>query len=140
MSGEAFLDRLASVPLYHQPGAAWDYGFGLDVLGLIIERVTGRKLGEYFRDNIFASLGMEDTGYLVPQEKGARYAIGLPDAGGPFLHDCREPLQFECGGACLASSATDLASLASSSRGTPGVSPLRPSGRWAWSMIGSAGK
>lgn len=107
MSKDEFLDKLSSSPLYHQPGAAWDYGFGLDVLGLIIEQITGRKLGEYFRDNIFAPLGMEDTGYLVPKEKGARYALGLPNAAGPFLHDCREPLKFECGGACLASTAMD---------------------------------
>src|SRR6185295_10672195 len=70
MTREEFLDKLSSSPLYHQPGAAWDYGFGLDVLGLIIEQVTGRGLGDYFRDNIFAPLGMDDTGYLVPKEKG----------------------------------------------------------------------
>ncbi len=46
-SGE-FLDRLSSASLYHQPGAAWDYGFGLDVLGLVIEQITGVSLGEYF--------------------------------------------------------------------------------------------
>ena len=102
-----FIDKLASAPLYHHPGAAWDYGFGLDVLGLIIEQVTGRKLGDYFRDNIFDPLGMDDTSYLVPKEKGARYALGLPNAPGPFLHDSREPLKFDCGGACLASTAMD---------------------------------
>jgi CubicO group peptidase (beta-lactamase class C family) len=107
MTPEEFIEKLTSAPLYHQPGAAWDYGFGLDVLGLIIEQIEGKRLGEYFREHIFAPLGMDDTSYLVPKEKGERYAVALPNAGGPFLHDCREPLKFECGGACLASTAPD---------------------------------
>jgi CubicO group peptidase (beta-lactamase class C family) len=105
-SGE-FLDRLSGASLYHQPGAAWDYGFGLDVLGLVIEQITGMSLGEYFAKNIFAPLGMNDTSYLIPAGKGDRYALGPATAGGPTLHDCRKPMKFECGGACLASSATD---------------------------------
>jgi CubicO group peptidase (beta-lactamase class C family) len=107
MSGAEFLDKLAALPLLHQPGKVWDYGFGLDVLGLVIEQVAGKTLGEVLRDNIFAPLGMNDTGYLVPKDKAARYAAGLNPSDGPFLHDCREPLKFECGGACLASTAMD---------------------------------
>lgn len=108
LTATEFLDKLSGLPLYHQPGAAWDYGFGLDVLGLIIEQITGGSLGEYFAKHIFAPLGMNDTGYLVPPEKGDRYALGLPGAaGGPTLHDCRKPMKFECGGACLASTAMD---------------------------------
>ena len=68
------------LPLLHQPGAVWDYGFGLDVLGLVIEQITGMTLGEYFRENIFAPLGMEDTSYLVPASKADRYAIAGPGA------------------------------------------------------------
>ena len=107
MTSSEFLDRLSSASLYHQPGAAWDYGFGLDVLGLVIEQITGMSLGEYFTKNIFAPLGMNDTSYLVPASKGDRYALGPATAGGPTLHDCRKLMKFECGGACLASSATD---------------------------------
>ena len=76
MTSAEFLDRLSGLPLYHQPGAAWDYGFGLDVLGLIIEQITGMSLGTYFEKNIFAPLGMNDTSYLVPASKGDRYALG----------------------------------------------------------------
>jgi len=107
MTGPEFLDKLAAAPLYHQPGKVWDYGFGLDVLGLVIEQVTGQKLGDYFRDNIFAPLGMDDIGYLVPPAKAARYAQALPSSEGPYLHDPRQPLKFEPGGACLASTASD---------------------------------
>jgi CubicO group peptidase (beta-lactamase class C family) len=108
MTSTEFLDRLSGLPLLHQPGEVWDYGFGLDVLGLVIEQITGQKLGDYFRKNIFAPLGMNDTGYLVPAGKSDRYALGIaPAIGGPVLHDARKPLKFECGGACLASTATD---------------------------------
>jgi CubicO group peptidase (beta-lactamase class C family) len=47
--GAAFLDRLASLPLLWQPATTWDYGFGLDVLGLTIEKISGQTLGQYCR-------------------------------------------------------------------------------------------
>ena len=47
MTGEEFMDKLATLPLLHQPGATWDYGFGLDVLGLVVEKVSGQPLGQY---------------------------------------------------------------------------------------------
>jgi CubicO group peptidase (beta-lactamase class C family) len=107
MTGDEFVKLLTSLPLLHQPGAVWDYGFGLDVLGLVIERVTGMTLGEYFRSNIFEPLGMADTGFFVPGSKAARVAQGISPGDGPYLHDPRQPLKFECGGACLASTALD---------------------------------
>jgi CubicO group peptidase (beta-lactamase class C family) len=107
MSGPEFLDKLASLPLLHQPGKVWDYGFGLDVLGLVIEQVTGQTLGDYFREHIFAPLGMHDTAFQIPPAKAARYAQALPASDGPYLHDSRQPLKFEVGGACLSSTATD---------------------------------
>lgn len=107
MTGAEFIDKLTSAPLYHQPGAAWDYGFGLDVLGLIIEQITGKRLGEYFHENIFAPLGMGNTAFFVPPEKAALYAEALPNSVG-VPHDCRLPMKFDCGGACVASSAPDF--------------------------------
>jgi CubicO group peptidase (beta-lactamase class C family) len=108
MTGPQFIDRLSEAPLLHQPGSVWDYGFGLDVLGLVIEQITGKTLGEYFRTNIFEPLGMADTGYLVPKDKADRYVVtNEAGSGGPPLHDLRTPLKFDCGGACLAASATD---------------------------------
>ncbi len=109
MTGEAFIEKLRSLPLLHQPGTVWDYGFGLDVLGLVIERIAGTTLGQYFRDNIFEPLGMNDTGFLIPGSNAGRYALGTTGGagGGPYLHDPRQPLKFDCGGACLASTAVD---------------------------------
>ena len=49
MSGAEFMDDLAKLPLLNHPGAVWDYGFGLDVLGLVVEKVSGQKLERILR-------------------------------------------------------------------------------------------
>jgi CubicO group peptidase (beta-lactamase class C family) len=111
MTGKEFLDKLGSVPLLHQPGSTWDYGFGLDVLGQIIERVSGQPLSRYLDEGIFKPLGMKDTGFSVPPEKLKRYAKAFandPDTGKPqTVLDLSKPLKFECGGGCAASTAAD---------------------------------
>jgi len=111
MTGPEFLDRLSELPLLYQPGAVWDYGFGLDVLGLVIEQIAGQRLGAYLEDRLFKPLGMTDTAFTVPPEKAARYAKALPndpDTGRPqSLTDLTRPLKFDCGGGCLASTAAD---------------------------------
>src|SRR5665647_43311 len=61
--GPAFLDKLASLPLLYQPATVWDYGFGLDVMGLTIEKISGQSLGQYLQANLFTPLGMKDTGF-----------------------------------------------------------------------------
>src|SRR5580700_4592457 len=84
--GAAFMDRLASLPLLYQPATVWDYGFGLDLLGLTIEKVSGQSLGQYLQANLWGPLGMTDTGFAVSPEKAARYAKPLPsdpDTGKP---------------------------------------------------------
>ena len=111
MSGQEFLDKIAKNPLLHQPGAVWDYGFGLDVLGLVIEKVSGETLGGYLEAELWKPLGMKDTGFLVPADKLKRYAKGFandPETGKPqFVLDLSRPLKFECGGGCAASTAAD---------------------------------
>ncbi len=66
--------RLATVPLLHQPGEGWTYGMSHDVLGGVIEVVSGRNLDTYMRERIFAPLDMYDTGFLVPEGKRDRVA------------------------------------------------------------------
>ena len=111
MTGKEFVDKLGSLPLLHQPGSTWDYGFGLDVLGLVIEKVSGQPLGQYLAAQVFKPLGMKDTAFAVPPEKAKRYAKALandPDTGKPqFVLDLTKPLKFECGGGCAASTAGD---------------------------------
>jgi CubicO group peptidase (beta-lactamase class C family) len=66
--------RLAKLPLLHQPGAAWEYGLNTDVLGRLVEVVSGRTLDEFFRERIFKPLRMNDTHFLLPKEKHPRLA------------------------------------------------------------------
>jgi CubicO group peptidase (beta-lactamase class C family) len=111
MNGAEFLDRLASAPLLHHPGTVWDYGFGLDVLGLVIEKVTRQNLGQFLETRLFGPLGMQDTAFYVPHGKGGRYAKALPDdplTGQPqSLPDLRKLAHFDCGGGGAVSTASD---------------------------------
>jgi CubicO group peptidase (beta-lactamase class C family) len=111
LSGTELLDKLAALPLLYQPGAVWDYGFGLDVLGLVVEQLSELTLGGYLHENVFKPLGMVDTHFLIPADKAARYAKALPndpDTGQPqSLMALTQPRKFECGGGCAASTASD---------------------------------
>lgn len=71
---DQFIERLARVPLAHQPGARYSYGVNTDVLGAVIEKVSGQRLDEYVAQHITGPLKMVDTGYHVPAEKRARVA------------------------------------------------------------------
>jgi CubicO group peptidase (beta-lactamase class C family) len=65
---------LASVPLNFQPGSQWQYGASTDVLGRVIEVISGKPLDVYLRERILEPLGMADTGFTVPPEKLSRLA------------------------------------------------------------------
>jgi len=65
-------DRLAEAPLVFQPGERYLYGLSMDVLGRVIEVVSGNSLKEYFNKNIFEPLGMNDTYFYLPKEKHGR--------------------------------------------------------------------
>jgi CubicO group peptidase (beta-lactamase class C family) len=111
-TGAEFIDKLASLPVLHQPGAVWDYGFGLDVLGLTVESLAEQSLGQYMQEHIWKPLGMADTTFSVGPDKAARYAKPLPadpDTGKPqtISPNLTQPLKFECGGGCAASTASD---------------------------------
>jgi CubicO group peptidase (beta-lactamase class C family) len=91
-----FLERLSSLPLAYQPGTVWEYGFGLDVLGLIIESLTDQTLGNYLQARIFKPLGMNDTGVKHGSPKrhcssnGPRARLRPPNSGSqPSTAKCR---------------------------------------------------
>jgi len=67
--------RLASLPLLHQPGSAYEYGLSTDVLGRLVEVVYGQDLETFCRSRIFEPLGMNDTFFDVPAEKVGRLAV-----------------------------------------------------------------
>ena len=68
------VDRLAALPLLHEPGARFTYSLGVDVLGRAVEVVSGRSLADYMRDEIFEPLGMVDTGFFRDEADADRYA------------------------------------------------------------------
>jgi CubicO group peptidase (beta-lactamase class C family) len=74
--------KLAKLPLVCQPGAAWEYGLNTDVLGHVVEVVSGKSLEDFCRERIFKPLKMNDTCFVLPKEKRSRlsalYAVG-PD-------------------------------------------------------------
>jgi len=66
---------LGSMPLFHQPGERWTYGLNIDLLGYLVEVVSGMNLNDFFRKRIFEPLGMKDTYFYLPKEKYNRLAM-----------------------------------------------------------------
>lgn len=90
---DTVLTELAKLPLNHQPGTQWHYGVSTDVLGFIVERISGMKLGEYMQHTIFQPLEMNDTGFTVKPEDVARFAqIYGPGEKGETVVVPSEPL------------------------------------------------
>lgn len=104
---------LATLPLEHEPGTTWEYSRSTDVLGGVIEAVTGQPLGDVLKARIFEPLGMEDTDFYVDDEaKYGRIAESYPDHAkiGPFdLFDPRDRKPSQSGGGGLVSTADDYA-------------------------------
>eukprot|EP00931_Biecheleriopsis_adriatica_P065864 TRINITY_DN40320_c0_g1_i1.p1 TRINITY_DN40320_c0_g1~~TRINITY_DN40320_c0_g1_i1.p1 ORF type:complete len:495 (-),score=107.73 TRINITY_DN40320_c0_g1_i1:30-1514(-) len=71
---EDFCARLAVLPLIHEPGAVFSYSYGLDVIGRVIEVVSGKSLDAFLQEELFEPLGMVDTGFSVPKAKLGRLA------------------------------------------------------------------
>jgi CubicO group peptidase (beta-lactamase class C family) len=77
------VERLAGIPLLCQPGSEWNYSVSTDVLGRLVEIWSGRTLGDYFQAEVFAPLGMAETGFSVAPEHRSRFAaLYAPLVGG----------------------------------------------------------
>ena len=66
------MDRLGKLPLMHQPGEKFTYGLNTDLLGCLVEIISGSSLNDFFKSRIFEPLGMKDTYFFIPQEKAGR--------------------------------------------------------------------
>ena len=112
-SNREFARALAEMPLMYEPGSIWAYSRAVDLLGALVEVVSGQTLGEYLREHIFAPLDMVDTGFSVPPEQQHRIAEPFahdPDGGTPLaLIDIRQVPRLEAGGMGLASTVQDYA-------------------------------
>lgn len=74
MTGAEQVERLARIPLIHQPGTTWEYSLATDVLGRVVEAASGKRLGDFMSDRLFKPLKMTDTGFWVPEARMARVA------------------------------------------------------------------
>jgi len=84
----AACDVWASLPLLFQPGTEWNYGVNTDVLGRVVEVVSGQTLAEFFRDRIFTPLGMHDTGFQV-HDTANLATLYVPRPGGGLVESKR---------------------------------------------------
>jgi len=78
LTNAELVQRLATVPLAHQPGTAWEYGRSVDVLGRVVEVISGKSLGGFVAERIFTPLAMKDSGFFVAKDKLARVAQAFP--------------------------------------------------------------
>ena len=105
--------ELAKLPLLEQPGVAWHYSHSTDVIGRIIEVISGQTLGAFLRERLFAPLGMSDTGFFAAADKHERLAEAFandPDTGAAVeLINVRAAPRLEMGGGGLVSTMDDYA-------------------------------
>jgi len=115
-TSQSMIDTLAQIPLEFDPGTQWNYSVATDIVGILVERISGLSLPEYFQTHIFAPLGMADTFFQVPAEKAARIPEGFgfdPEAKMKLIDKAgAESLwakgwSFNSGGGGLASSVAD---------------------------------
>ena len=114
LTSAEFVKRLAAIPLVREPGTAWDYGFGTDVTGRIVEIISGQTLSEFFARRIFQPLGMVDTDFYVHEEKWDRLVpiysptpTGIQRMADPVQDAFRHPPEIFAGGSGLTSTASD---------------------------------
>ncbi len=105
-----FCRTLAKLPLQYEPGTTWEYGHSTDVLGRVVEVVSGKPLDKFIAERILQPLEMNDTAWQVPREKHDRIAEPIADKYSgktPELIDVRQPATFFAGGHGLVSTPGD---------------------------------
>ncbi|MDR2304317.1 MAG: beta-lactamase family protein [Treponema sp.] len=110
-------EEAATAPLCFHPGERWMYGFSHDILGRLIEVISGKTLGVYLKETIFDPLGLKDTAFYVPKEKQYRVAKPYRPGPGGLEEETRlasdpaspDPPAFESGGGGLCSTMADCA-------------------------------
>lgn len=121
MTTREVADALAGCVLAYEPGSSWRYGTSADVLGAVIEAITGMRFGEFLEKELFGPLGMKDTAFWVPQDKQGRLAAAYEtvkrESGNSLIryegdnlavcNGMKQPPAFESGGAGLVSTLDD---------------------------------
>ena len=109
-SNEEFVAKLSKLPLRFSPGDRWEYGVSTDVLGRILEVVSGKSLGEFLNERVLTPLGMSDTAFYVPADKLSRVAQLWQSPEGPPMtprFDVAQKPRYESGGGGLTSTMDD---------------------------------
>jgi CubicO group peptidase (beta-lactamase class C family) len=114
MDDASFAERVAGLPLAYQPGTTWDYGHSTDILGRVIEVVSGKSLLQFEQDRLLGPLGMKDTGfYVTDPAKKSLIAEPFPDdrviADHFVMNDPRVEQRWESGGGGMVSTIGDYA-------------------------------
>jgi len=112
---DAMIEQLSTLPLEFSPGTAWNYSVSIDVVGYLVQKLSGISFGEFLRTRLFEPLGMADTAFWCPPEKVDRFASCYQpnEAGGLKLQDdagnstYATPPSLESGGGGLLSTAHD---------------------------------
>jgi len=131
-SGMEFVERLGSVPLAHHPGEAWEYSRAGDVLGVLVEAVSGRSLEDFCRERLLGPLGMDDTGWhLSAPEARERLASPAPTPGHdlPEFADPGVPPRLRSGGSGAFSTVADYLRFARMLLGGGELAGVRVAGR-----------
>jgi CubicO group peptidase (beta-lactamase class C family) len=106
-SGE-LVAKFTKLPLAFQPGTAWDYGQSTDLLGVLVERISGQPLDMFLEQRILTPLGMKDAAFFVPEARRGRLAEAQPEGGKPVrLLDVSKRPTFLAGGHGMVSTAAD---------------------------------
>ncbi len=111
------IKRLATAPLNDQPGTKFRYGYSIDVLGRLVEVLSGKTLDQFFDEKIFRPLAMKDTGFFVPEAKWSRLATlyapkqpaGIQRSDSPAQESFKKKPALLLGGAGLTSTLDDFA-------------------------------
>ena len=120
MTAAEFARRAGRCALVFEPSSEWSYGSSADILGGLVEVITGKSYSDYLRENIFDPLGMDDTGFCCPPEKRSRFAVLYDGAGRSrkplewvnlCIYDHDSEPAFMSGGAGIFTTANDLAKL-----------------------------
>jgi CubicO group peptidase (beta-lactamase class C family) len=112
---DRMIERLSTLPLDFSPGTRWNYSVSIDVMGYLVQKLSGMRFGEFLRTRLFEPLGMTDTAFWCPPEKIDRFAscyqpkegggIKLQDDAGKSTY--ASPPSLESGGGGLVSTAHD---------------------------------
>ncbi len=80
---DAFIEQLSTLPLEFSPGTAWNYSVSIDVMGYLVQKLSGMSFGDFLRTRLFEPLGMVDTAFYCPPEKISRFTTCYqPKRGG----------------------------------------------------------